>query len=287
MPIVIGAPRSGTTLLRFMLDAHPSLAIPPETGFLAASALLDCDLSDAEGFHQVVTHFPPDAPAWNDFDVDADVLRRELLQLEPFDSSEGFRAFYRLYAEGHGKPRYGDKTPMYCEHVDLVARLLPEAHFIHIIRDGRDTALSLRSMWFAPARDVPALAAYWVKLIGAARGARRRVPAYMELRYEDLVCEPERVLRNVCRFIDLPFDERMLRYWEQTPERLREHRTRHKIDGSVLVTYDQRREQQRLTMSPPLPERLYRWKTEMTPEEQDVFWRIAGDTLTELGYESG
>ena len=66
MPFVIGAPRSGTTLLRFMLDAHPSMAIPPETGFLAAPTLRG-DAVTADSLHRTVTAFPPDAPDWLDF----------------------------------------------------------------------------------------------------------------------------------------------------------------------------------------------------------------------------
>jgi Sulfotransferase family len=76
MPFVIGAPRSGTTLLRFMLDAHPELAIPPETGFLALGDHLDAALTSGEerrrAFFALVTSFPPDAPGWRDFGIAED-----------------------------------------------------------------------------------------------------------------------------------------------------------------------------------------------------------------------
>lgn len=285
MPIVIGAPRSGTTLLRFMLDAHPAIAIPPETGFLAATALFDCDISSAAALHRLITTFPPDAPAWDDHGVDADDLRRELEQLRPYDAGEGFRAFYRLYARRQDKPRYGDKTPMHTEHVALIERLLPEAHFVHIIRDGRDASLSLRRMWFAPAQDIPGLAAYWRRLVRAARSAGERANAYIEVAYEDLVRHPQRTLEAICKFIDLPFDSAMLRYWERTPRRLLEHRTRTRPDGSVIVTHERRLDQQRLTMQPLSLDRLYRWKTDLTDQEQAEFWSVAGDTLAACGYE--
>ena len=97
MPVIIGAPRSGTTLLRFMIDSHPLMAIPPETGFLAASALFDCDTRTAEGLNRLVTTFPPETPAWQDFGLDAAEFRDELQRLEPFNTGDGFRTFYRLW----------------------------------------------------------------------------------------------------------------------------------------------------------------------------------------------
>jgi Sulfotransferase family len=246
--------------------------------------LYDCDPTSAAGLHRLVTTFPPDAPAWQDFGVDADEFRRELQALVPFDASEGFRAFYRLYAKQQGKPRYGDKTPIYCEHVALIERVLPEAHFVHIIRDGRDASLSLRRMWFAPAQDMAALARYWRTMVRAARDAGRRAAAYLEVGYEELVLNPKPVLEAICAFVDLRFDEAMLRHWERAPVRLREHRTRRRADGTVLVTHEQRLMQQRFTMQPPDPERLFRWRIEMTAQERAEFLSAAGDTLDELGY---
>ena len=70
MPIIVGSPRSGTTLLRFMLDAHPDLAIPPETGFLPTiQTLTGTDDSLRQLFHETITSFPPEAPGWSDFGI--------------------------------------------------------------------------------------------------------------------------------------------------------------------------------------------------------------------------
>jgi hypothetical protein len=93
-----------------------------------------------------------------------------------------------------------------------------------------------------------------------------------------------RVFR-VCEFIDSKFDPAMMRYWKRVPDRLREHRGRVAVDGGVLVTREQRLEQQRLTTRPPQPDRIFRWRTEMTASERPEFARVAGDTLSEFGYE--
>ena len=286
MPVIVGAPRSGTTLLRYMIDSHPNLAIPPETGFLAfAPQLSHPGGVTRDSLFQIVTRCPPEAPAWDDYGIEAEDFRRELEAIDPFNLSEGFRAFYRLYARKQKKPRYGEKNPGYCEHIALIERLLPEAHFVHIIRDGRDAALSLRPLWFAPGRDMRTLAQHWRRLVGCGREAGFRARAYMEVRYEDLVRTPQTVLQTVCEFVALDYDPIMLRYWERTPERLKEHRTRRRPDGSVLVTHEERVAQQRLTMKPPQPERIFRWKKEMTASEHAEFIAIAGGTLEELGYE--
>jgi hypothetical protein len=285
MPIIVGVPRSGTTLLRFMLDSHPLLCIPPETGFLprvAASAELGSFAK--EDLFRIVTTFPPEAPGWEDFGLEADEYWTELQRVERFTAGEGLRALYRLYARKQNKPRYGDKTPGYCEHLPAIQSILPEAHFVHIIRDGRDAALSLRKMWFAPGRDMPTLAAYWKRLVRSAREAGLGSPSYMEVRYEDLVTNPQPALETICSFLGLTFHPEMLRYWERTPSRLIEHRTRRRLDGSVIVTHEQRLEQQRLTMSCPQPGRVSRWKTKMTAQEHSEFLAVAGGTLKELGY---
>src|SRR5947209_19596966 len=87
MPIIVGVPRSGTTLLRFILDAHPDLAIPPETGFLVPLAAHAGQLS-ADALCNLVTTYPPEYPGWADFGISAEMYRSRLHQIEPFDVSE-------------------------------------------------------------------------------------------------------------------------------------------------------------------------------------------------------
>jgi hypothetical protein len=146
VPFVVGVGRCGTTLLRLMLDAHPNIAIPPETHFIPALADPGVNESSCEEFFRIVTS----SPRWADFHLDKALFRSALEKLNPFSQSDGLRCFYSMYADRFGKRCWGDKTPSYSLHMTLIQSLMPEARFIHLIRDGRDVALSYRGLWFGP-----------------------------------------------------------------------------------------------------------------------------------------
>ena len=285
MPVIVGAPRSGTTLLRFMLDAHPDLAIPPETGFLTlGESLPAAGPRLREQFFDAITTFPPDAPAWNDFGVSRQRLWSLLQATTPFTVADGLRAFYRAYAERFGKHRWGDKTPMHCLHLAAIQQALPEAHFIHVIRDGRDVALSLRQTWFSPGGEIEMLAAHWTTCVTTARRQRSGCGHYLEVRFEELVNNGDAVLARICTFLNLPYSPAMLNYHRRTADRLEEHRDRMRPDGTLVVSHADRLRQQALTMEPPRQSRAQAWRTQMRLDERSRFERVAGDLLLELGY---
>lgn len=201
MPIIVGTPRSGTTLLRFMLDSHPELAIPPETGFLTLGTKFRGKGDTLrERFIGALVTYPDGIPNWPDFEISEKDFRAALVAISPFTISEGYRAFYRLYAARFGKSRWGDKTPLYCMNIATIREVLREACFIHVIRDGRDVALSLRKMWFSPGEEIETLAAYWRDCVLTARDAGFGWPDYLEIRYEALILGTEETLRQICAF---------------------------------------------------------------------------------------
>ena len=273
-------------MLRFMLDAHPELAIPPETGFLVLGAKLRGSGDRLrKKFFRTLTQFGEPVSVWPDFEVSEDAFWSALTAINPFNIADGYRAFYRLYADRFGKPRWGDKTPTYCLHLDDIRRVLPEARFIHIIRDGRDAALSLRKMWFSPGWKIETQAAYWRKCVLAARRAGAGRPDYVEVRYEDLILKTKEALNPICSHAGLNFDEDMLSYYTRVPERLREHKGRVTSDGTPLRTQAQRVRQQRRTPEPPDPACVFAWKEMMSADERMGFQSVAGDLLKDLGYE--
>lgn len=281
-PFIVGAPRSGTTLLRLMLDAHPALAIPPETGFLPAVLALRSRAAPA-AFLSLVTGFE----TWSDFGLEARDLAAALRDLTPFSLAEAVRAFYLRYARRFGKRLWGDKTPDYGLHLPAIRSLLPEARFIHLIRDGRDVALSLRPLWFAPSRRVQDLARHWVQRVSTTRALGRGSSHYLEVRFEDLVRRPADQLAVLCRFLGIDYDPAMLRYHERASTRLDEHQERRHGNGSLRLAKAERRSQQWRTQLPPDLSRIGCHRSEMTPEERRAFEGVAGGLLRELGYEVG
>jgi len=280
-PFIVGAPRSGTTLLRMMLDSHPEIAIPPETGFVPeVLQRLRGDRVSWRALFEIITGYE----TWIDFHLSEESLAYRLQQIEPFDMADGLRNFYQLYAERFGKRYWGDKTPNYGLHMQEIRESLPEARFLHLIRDGRDVAASIQGLWFAPSRDWGELGADWSWRVTAFRSQGQHCPFYMEIRYEELVKDTEAVLRKICSFLDISFDRRMTEYYRFAPARLQEHETRVRRDGTVLISKESRHAMQHRTTRPPDPSRCGAWKSILTPEQLDSFMHAAGPLLRELKY---
>jgi hypothetical protein len=289
-PFIVGVNRSGTTLLRLMLDSHPDLAIPAETHFLPRlirrwqrlerAGAPDGERRDAV-FELVTGH-----ARWGDLGVDAEEMRRELDSSVPLTLGHAARALYRVHAREQGKTRWGDKTPRYLATMPRIQRALPEARFVHLLRDGRDVAVSLRGTGWGTS-DPAEAARTWTEEVrrGRRKAGRLGTGAYLEVRYEELVTDPERALRSVADFVDLPWDQAMLAYHERAAERMATvMRDRHARDGRLAVSAAQRAEQHAGLDEPPRPDRIGRWRSEMSAADRRRFERIAGGLLDELGY---
>jgi Sulfotransferase family len=282
-PFVVGVTRSGTTLLRMMLDAHPQLAIPPETYFVPdLIERAGDDGTSADELHGMIVG----DRHWGDFNLDPDELLRRLRGKRRLDAGEALRAFYGYYAEREGKPRWGDKTPLYLKSMVDIQGALPEARFVHLLRDGRDAALSRASRALKEPDPPAKVAARWKRRVLRARRQARRLRHYLEVRYEDLVTDSERTLRTVCDFVELDYDPAMLTYHERAEERLEEMaRDLPERPGQPRRPAEHRLQAHELTKEPPTTERVARWRREMSPEDVAAWEETAGDLLAELGYD--
>jgi hypothetical protein len=264
--IVLGVGRSGTTLLRVMLDRSTSLAIPYESFFVTPLAhrhgrrpSLDDFVDDLGRFYQLY-----------EWGIDPEDVRPRLR--EGMTTGEAITTVFEVYAEHEGKPRWGDKTPLYMQHLPLLGRLFPDALWVHLVRDGRDAALSFLSLpdgfsgktWAQP-RTAARFAARWRTEILAARRLGTHVGGrYLELRYEDLVTEPERELRRVCEHASLPWEPAMLDY---------------------AGTSDVASMPEHKNLSQPPTPGLRDWRSQMSREDALAFEQVAGDVLRSAGYE--
>lgn len=265
--ILLGVSRSGTTLLRVILDRSSDLAIPDESFFVPLLARRHGRGVDPSRFLDDVSRIPTIASWGLTVDDVAPRLRRGM------SAGAAIAAIFEAYAEKEGKPRWGDKTPMYMRHLPLLERLFPDAHFVHLIRDGREAAVSFLQMpegtftrtWAHPSSP-PQFACLWRTEVRAARSLGSKVGAarYHEVRYEELVADPVRVVDDICRFADIAFAPTMVEY-----------------AGAVDVSA--KPHQQRLREPPRAGVRD--WRAELRPEDAASFEAIAGDLLGELGYE--
>ena len=284
-PFFLGCARSGTTLFRAIFTSHPDLAIPDEGRFF--SVIVDKPRKyerptgfDSERFVQDIFG-RSSYPRW----TTQDEVREALSSVPPASYADAVRGIYRLYAAKSGKSRYGDKTPQNAWTTVQLAEAFPEGRFVHIIRDGRDVAMSLmdrhwRKTHHAPGRIVEA-ARYWRRVVRAGRSAGRRIgPArYREVRYEALLEDPEDTVRSLCEFIDLPFDPVMLRYYEQEDlfgQRLKPAQLGRPGGGHHYAAQHE-----------PPTKGLRDWRTQMSKSDLALFEVAAGDLLDELGYERG
>lgn len=210
---VIGFPRSGTTMLQCMLNAHPRLACPAETRFMIPAY----ERRKHSGDMRVLANREKLADGMlnnkyrhlQDLGVDKAVLREAMV-----NSAGTLGSFcaapYEAFAKQNGKERWGDKHPRYTRHVDMLLDLFPGAQIVHLIRDPRDGVESLMRMpWYN--RDRYHATWHWAMVDDIGRGLRESLPTnqYFELKYEEVVMDPEGALRPLAEFLGEEFHEYM------------------------------------------------------------------------------
>jgi Sulfotransferase family len=284
VPFIVGMNRSGTTLLRMMLDAHPDLTIPPETHFVPD--LIKATRGDGATAEDALAAMKS-AREWGDFGFSDEEMLGRLRALGEIRPGPAVRTFYEAYMDQQGKSRWGEKTPTYVQKMKLIQRAIPEARFVHVIRDGRDVALSVldRTVRELTAGDI---ANRWQKKITKAREDAPNLRHYIEIRYEDLILDTEPVLRRVAEFCELPWDDAMLDYHERSGERLKEMARALPGDGRAKeLSVERRMATHAMTTKPPSADRVARWRTQMTAEQRQEFESLAGELLEQLGYPVG
>ncbi|MCC6222817.1 MAG: sulfotransferase [Thermoleophilia bacterium] len=257
-PIVVGGcGRSGTTLMRVILDSHPRICCGPE------SLLFLADPVDAGRIAVLAERF----------DLQPEEIRR--LRLAAASQAEFVDRFFARCCDRSGKTRWAEKTPRNVHALDFVFEHFPRAVFVHMIRDGRDTACSLRTHPRHAVRDgqlvelgtwkpIEQCARRWVNDVRAGL-AYRGHPGYVELRYEDLVLRPEATLRGILERLGEPWDDRVLEFDSVSRD---------------VSAFPQNPEATR----PIYRSALGRWHHDMSVEDARSFKRVGGALLVELGY---
>jgi hypothetical protein len=250
-PFLLGAARSGTDLLGAMLGAHPDMKMLSDTGFVPR--LAEMIRSEPMTVERVIKVMAAAGPL-EAHGLSEEEMRRRLAELDDLKAAAVLRCFYETAAENAGTSRWGDDTPSYLKRMRRIQRALTEARFVHVVRDGRDT-LAARPAEINTGAAI-ATGQRWNKKVRSVRVQAHLMNHLIEVRYEDLIADPEATLRRVCEFIELPYDGAMT----EPPERSR-------IENDLGPVGS--------------------WRERLEPEHLEAFEEVAGKMLDELGYRSG
>lgn len=203
---LVGPYRSGTTMVRLVLDSHSRLAVPPETFFMAELRHLVDNANSHQGFEGL------------GFSRQQVVAR----------AAEFTAYFMEAYSHSRGKQMWVDKSPEYVWHLDWLAELFPSARFLLLSRHALDQVHShvsgrhVLDARLAPHRESPqedariAAARYWAAATEAQLAFLEHHENAMLLRYEDACAGPIDCFTRVANFIGVPFEAEMLEYWQTT-----------------------------------------------------------------------
>ncbi|MEV6303656.1 sulfotransferase [Actinoplanes sp. NPDC051861] len=267
---VVGCPRSGTTMLQLMLHAHPRIAIPPESRFLLPAYLRRHEFGDLNdsGQRRNLALWIASTPHFDDLGLDIEAVVDAIGEAPPTLGSV-LGTIFKMYADRFGKPRWGDKRPAYLRNLRVILRLFPDAQIINIMRDGRDCVASLRETPWAPA-DLNEMIDFWARSADASLRAAREYPAdvFHQVRYEDLVADPEPHLRSICDFLGEEYDPAMARPSEVAPVAVPEYKTWHSLTRAEVTTA-----------------RVSSWRYRLTDQEIRRCEAVFGDRLSHFGYE--
>ena len=269
---VVGCPRSGTTLLQRILDHHPLLAVGYDTHFITRPVRRIPVGVDPPLTPEMIQRVQ-EARRFPRLGLPDEAIHRASQDADTY--SQYVSALYREFARLHGKPLAGEKSPGYCRHLARLHGLFPWARSVHLIRDGRDVALSVQewgkgepgrlALW--QREPVGTCALWWNWKIGRAieDGLRLGPDRYLAVTYEGLVTRPEDTVRSIARFLDLPYAPEMLLYYKG------KERNRPGLSAKAAWL--------------PPTAGLRDWRTQMDESDVELFEALSGKLLEKLGYE--
>ena len=235
---LVGCPRSGTTLLQRMLDAHPEVAVAPETFFIRNlwRRRKEFDPDWERGGRARLVDLLAQTPELQEMGLDRDAIDEESRSVDWLSAL--FTALLRRFARDRGASVVGEKTPNHLLYMRTLERLFPACRFVHIVRDPRAVVDSWSRVPWSNG-SVRADAEVWRKYMAAARERPPRDrDRLVSLRYERLVAEPEAELKRICDFLDIAYDERMLRYHELEADTVNAEREPWKENALAPVSAD-------------------------------------------------
>ena len=215
---IVGTERSGSNLLRLILNAHSEITVPHPPHIMAYFAPLEKRYGDSASDRNwarltddVITHVRRHIYPWS-----SPLNRSELLAIQPpRDLFDLFAAIYEQHRAATGKPRWCCKSTFMIHYTGRILSRYPQARLIWLVRDPRDVAVSSKKSVFNPYHPY-FTSKLWneQQLLGLELQERVSSRNLMRVHYEDLVSNPESKVSSICQFLDITFEPGMLRFFE-------------------------------------------------------------------------
>ena len=271
---LLSSGRSGSTLLSSMLNMHPGIHVPVELWGLYTKVPRTLhsygDLSK-RGNAMLLSRDLQCVGQLNEFGIRLDHERLVELLLERDGSPRSvIECFYETLLLDSKKQRIGDKTPNNLPFIQELGNVFPDAKIVHLVRDGRDCALSMiRSRSGLNYRNVFELGVEWPADNRHASEYGERHPAnYYSVRYEDLIGDPGGTLEQLCDYLEETFASEMLDYSEGEFA---------KVNSTVLSHH-------RNLGKTIIRDNFAKWRTGLSSDQVKVYEYLAGDVLRDFGY---
>lgn len=270
MFFIVGTQRSGTTLLRLILNAHSQITVPRESFFLMPflkKKYLNRFItgSSLRAFADYISSIPKFKATFVDGNYGDFVL--QLAQREKITLRDLINDMFSSHCRNEGKNIWGNKTPSFFRKIDILFHLFPDAKFIHIVRDGRDVFDSWRKM-NPSMNNVASVALDWSYKLFKIEKSFKKIPANnkITIRYEDLLNTPEKIIQSICSLLGVKCEANMLDFYK----------------SSHKYTIPQHSE---LIFKPLDKSNVSKWKKCLTPREVKTFNLLARHYLKKYDYE--
>lgn len=268
---IVGSPRSGTSLLSKIISNHSKIGIPFES--------------------HVYPRLYPWKKCYGNISINKNKERiaEDIVNLEPVKKwkklpdvrevvenigggsfHDAFGGFMEAWLHKIGKDRWGEKTPHNVFFGREISEGFPNSKFIHIVRDGRDVAISWKKVRFGP-EHFYSISNLWRDHVKKAENIKNKVSKdrFHEVKYEDILKSPKSSIRKICAFLDESFDSKMMNFYKES--------------GSYPT--DDRNE--RNLSRPLLRDNMNKWVSDISARNLRIVESVAGETLERHGYELG
>lgn len=283
---ILANPRSGSSLLRLICDSNENIIVPPESGFLEWWYKKYSNWEKSWVHSEYLAKFIIDLASSKKFetwDFDSVFFESLVKKIEPSDYSELISLVYYSYAQQQNKNicLWGDKNNYFINKTDIISKIYPNAKYIHLIRDGRDVAVSYKNIQKLNSKSqykpvLPAsileIANEWVENINKVNVFLESIKRSNQLviRYEDLVMKTEEISQKISEFLDVPYDSKMLLYYEKN----------NKNNSEPKATLDWKKK----TLEKPDESNIGKYKKELSLDECTLFEKVALKTLKNYTY---